>query len=130
MKTGTMKKAAILAAFVILTASGLSAQTPTPPPQTFSTTIYFDYSFWATNNGYLTNTDPAVNANPITNKFAFRRAYFTYENKISADLKFRFRIDADNTARLTSTSGSKDDKLVPFVKHISSTGPAFCPIPA
>jgi hypothetical protein len=118
MKTGTMKKAAVLAAFAILTARGLSAQTPTPPPQTFSTTIYFDYSFWATNNGYLTNTDPAVNINPLTNKFAFRRAYFTYENKISADLKFRFRLDADNTGRLTATSGTKDDRLVPFVKHI------------
>jgi hypothetical protein len=118
MKTGTMKKAAVLAAFAILTARGLSAQTPTPLPQTFSTTIYFDYSFWATNNGYLTNTDPAVNINPLTNKFAFRRAYFTYENKISADLKFRFRLDADNTGRLTATSGTKDDRLVPFVKHI------------
>jgi hypothetical protein len=112
------KKVASIALLVILASSGLLAQSATPSPQTFSTTIYFDYSFWATNNGYITNTDPKVNTNPMTNKFAFRRAYFTYENKLNADLKFRFRIDADNTGRLTATSGTKDDRLVPFVKHI------------
>lgn len=118
MKTGKMNRTALFAAVALMTARGLFAQTTTPPPQTFSTTIYLDYSFWATNNGYITNTDPKVNANPMTNKFAFRRAYFTYENKISADLKFRFRFDADNTGNLTSLSGSKDDKLRPFMKHL------------
>jgi hypothetical protein len=112
------KKVASIALLVILASSGLLAQSTAPSPQTFSTTIYFDYSFWTTNNGYLTNTDPKVNANPLTNKFVFRRAYFTYENKISTDLKFRFRFDADNTGNLTSTSGSKDDKLRPFMKHL------------
>ena len=62
-------------------------------------------------------------AKALTNKFAFRRAYFTYENKISDYLKFRFRYDADNTANLTSVdfakqTTKKDDKLRPFVKHI------------
>jgi len=118
MKTGKITRAALFAALAMLTTSGLFAQTTTPPPQTFSATVYLDYSFWATNNGYITNTDPKVNANPMTNKFAFRRAYFTYENKISADLKFRFRFDADNTGNLTSTSGGKDDKLRPFMKHL------------
>jgi hypothetical protein len=118
MMTGKLNRAALFAALALMTAGALIAQTTTPPTQTFSTTIYFDYSFWATNNGYITITDPKVNANPMTNKFAFRRAYFTYENKINADLKFRFRIDADNTGRLTATSGTKDDRLVPFVKHI------------
>jgi hypothetical protein len=33
-------------------------------------------------------------------------------------LKFRFRYDADNSGNLTSTSGSKDDKLRPFIKHL------------
>ena len=41
----------------------------------------------------------------ITNNFfVFRRAYFTYENKINDNLKFRFRIDADNTANVTGVT--------------------------
>ncbi|MEW5900768.1 MAG: hypothetical protein AB1715_04820, partial [Acidobacteriota bacterium] len=57
------------------------------------------------------------------NFFTFRRAYFTYENKINDSLKFRFRYDADNTANITSVdfgkaSTKKDDKLRPFVKHL------------
>jgi len=103
---------------VILMAGGIAvfAQTSAPPPQTFNTTVYFDYSTFLTNDGYLTS-------NALTNKFHFRRAYFTYENKISDYLKFRFRYDADNTANLTSVdfgkqSTKKDDKLRPFVKHI------------
>ncbi len=64
----------------------------------------------------------------LSNQFVFRRAYFTYENKINDNLKFRFRLDADNTANVTGVSltGSpvtgaslgKDDKLRPFVKHL------------
>jgi hypothetical protein len=88
----------------------------TPPPQTFATTVYFDYTTFVTTDGYLTS-------NALTNKFHFRRAYFTYENKINDYLKFRFRYDADNTANLTSVdfakqTTKKDDKLRPFVKHI------------
>jgi len=84
--------------------------------QTFQTTIYFDYSHFITTDGYLTS-------NTLTNKFHFRRAYFNYENKISDNLKFRFRYDADNTANLTSVdfvkqTVKKDDKLRPYVKHI------------
>jgi hypothetical protein len=84
--------------------------------QTFQTTVYFDYSTFITTDGYLTS-------NALTNKFHFRRAYFNYENKISDNLKFRFRYDADNTANLTSVDFAKqtvkkDDKLRPFVKHI------------
>jgi len=114
------KKAALLAALMFFVTTGLFAQTTTPPPQTFSTTIYFDYSFNATNNGYLTGTDAAK---ALNNKFAFRRAYLTYENKINDNLKFRFRFDADNTANITSVdfakaSTKKDDKLRPFIKHL------------
>jgi len=108
------KKFTLIIAVVLLAALAAFAQTP--PPQTFSTTIYFDYSTFLTNDGYLTS-------NPLTNKFHFRRAYFTYENKINDHLKFRFRYDADNTANLTSVdfakqTTKKDDKLRPFVKHI------------
>jgi hypothetical protein len=88
--------------------------------QTFNTTIYFDYSFDLTDNGYLTGTDAAK---ALDNRFIFRRAYFTYENKISDKLKFRFRYDADNTANVTSVdfvkaSVKKDDKMRPFIKHL------------
>jgi hypothetical protein len=84
--------------------------------QTFNTTIYLDYTSYLSSNGPVTS-------NPKDNFFAFRRAYFTYENKINDNLKFRFRYDADNAANLTSVdlkSGStkKDDKLRPFIKHL------------
>jgi hypothetical protein len=84
--------------------------------QTFNTTVYFDYSTYLSKDGPVTSA--AKN-----NYFAFRRAYFTYENKINDNLKFRFRYDADNTANLTSvdiktSSTKKDDKLRPFVKHL------------
>lgn len=110
-----------LAAIILTAAAAVPslAQTATPPPQTFSATVYFDYSYNATNDGSLTGTDAAK---ALSNKFAFRRAYFTYENKISDYLKFRFRIDADNTSNLTSVdfvkgTTKKDDKLRPFIKH-------------
>jgi hypothetical protein len=84
--------------------------------QTFNTTIYFDYT------SYLSQYGPVTSA-PKDNFFAFRRAYFTHENKINDNLKFRFRYDADNTANLTSVdintgSAKKDDKFRPFIKHL------------
>ncbi|MGQ9673997.1 MAG: hypothetical protein ACUVV5_12860 [Candidatus Aminicenantales bacterium] len=84
--------------------------------QTFNTTVYFDYTTFLSKEGPITSA--AKN-----NYFAFRRAYFTYENKISDTLKFRFRYDADNTANLTSVNiktgaTKKDDKLRPFMKHL------------
>jgi hypothetical protein len=91
--------------------------------QKFTTTIYFDYTFNLTNDGYLTNSKlvPA----PIDDQFRFRRAYFRYENKISDLLSFRLTYDADNTANLTSATLSgtaiatkKDDKLRPYIKHL------------
>jgi hypothetical protein len=100
------------ALFVLLGVAGTSALRA---QQTFNTTIYFDYTFNLANNGYMTGTDAAK---ALDNKFNFRRAYFTYENKISDSLRFRFRYDADNTGNLTSLSGSKDDKLRPFIKHL------------
>jgi hypothetical protein len=95
--------------------AAMASTTSLMAQQTFATTIYFDYTTNITNDGAMTGTDAAK---ALNNKFAFRRAYFQYENKISDTLKFRFRFDADNTGNLTSTSGSKDDKLRPFVKHL------------
>jgi hypothetical protein len=91
-------------------ATGLVAQ------QTFNTTIYFDYTSFLSSDGPITS-------NPRDNFFIFRRAYFTYENRIGEKLRFRFRYDADNTANLTSVdiktgSTKKDDKLRPFIKHL------------
>ncbi|MDH7511712.1 MAG: hypothetical protein QHH14_02055 [Clostridiales bacterium] len=84
--------------------------------QAFTTTIYFDYAYYLSNDGPVTSAAK-------DNFFAFRRAYFTYENKINDNLKFRFRYDADNTANITSVdfakgSTKKDDKLRPFIKHL------------
>ncbi len=96
--------------------------------QTFSATVYFDYKFLLSNAGpgTLKPTDPTKAY--LNNAFLFRRAYFNYENKISDNLKFRFRFDADNTANVTGisltgtpvtgTSLSKDEKLRPFIKHL------------
>jgi hypothetical protein len=120
MNLKSIQKLAVFAFLAVVILANLMAQTTTPPPQTFSTTIYFDYSFNLTNSGYITGTDAAK---ALNNKFNFRRAYFTYENKISDLLKFRFRYDADNTANITAVdfgkaSTKKDDKLRPFIKHL------------
>ncbi len=100
------KKIAFTVALLILGAVALSAQ------QTFNTTIYFDYTYNLTNDGFKTLSQQDLN-----NKFNFRRAYFTYENKISDVLKFRFRYDADYITAVDA-KGTKDDKLRPFLKHL------------
>ena len=119
---------ALVFGMLVLPLASLLAQTTTPPSQTFSTTIYLDYRYFLSSAGPITlkPSDPTVAY--LSNQFIFRRAYFTYENKISDNLKFRFRLDADNTANVTGvsltgtpvtgTSLSKDDKLRPFVKHL------------
>jgi hypothetical protein len=108
-KSTTAKLGLILGLFLLASHLGQAQQT-------FNTTIYFDYT------NYLSKGGPVTSA-AKNNFFAFRRAYFTYENKINDNLKFRFRYDADNTANLTSVdiktgSTKKDDKLRPFIKHI------------
>jgi len=108
-----------------LTAAGLMAQTASTPTQTFNAAVYLDYRYYLSNAGPVTlkPTDPTTAY--LSNQFVFRRAYFTYENKISDNLKFRFRLDADNTANVTGVSVSgttvttkTDDKLRPFIKHL------------
>src|SRR5512137_588205 len=111
----------------MFTIMSLTAQTATPPPQTFSATVYLDYRYFLSTAGPITlkPADPA--AAYLNNQFVFRRAYFTYDNKINDNLKFRFRLDADNTANVTgiglsgappTVSTSKDDKLRPFMKNL------------
>jgi len=108
--------------FMILSSAALMAQ------QTFSTTIYLDYRLFMTDAGPITLKPASDTTAYLSNAFLFRRAYFNYENKINDNLKFRFRLDADNTANVTGvtltgtpvtgTSLSKDDKLRPFIKHL------------
>src|SRR5512138_584152 len=112
----------------MVTLMSLMAQTPAPAPQTFSATVYLDYRCFLSNAEPITlkPADPAVAYH--SNQFVFRRAYFTYENKINDNLKFRLRFDADNTANVTGVSLtgdpvtgvglSKDDKLRPYMKHL------------
>jgi hypothetical protein len=107
---------------LIVSSASLMAQ------QTFNTTIYLDYRYFLSNAGPVTLKPASDTAAYLSNVFLFRRAYFTYENKINDNLKFRFRLDADNTANVTGVtltctpvtgvSLSKDDKLRPFIKHL------------
>lgn len=98
----------VLVFILALSSSILSAQ------QTFNTTIYLDYTYFLSDNGPLTTPVPPGEMN---NFFTFRRAYFTYENKVSDKLKFRFRYDADYVKSIDK-SGKPDDKLRPFMKHL------------
>ncbi|TFG58733.1 MAG: hypothetical protein E4H35_00005, partial [Candidatus Aminicenantes bacterium] len=104
----------VILGFLILSSASLMAQ------QTFNTTIYLDYRYFLTNAGPTTLKPAGDTTATLNNAFLFRRAYFTYENKINDNLKFRFRFDADNTANVTGVtltgspvsgvSQSKDDK--------------------
>lgn len=102
MKKSRMNKIiglSLISGFVLLgLIPGLSAQ------QSWKMTIYYDYTYDISDDGYLTASRVDKN-----NRFLFRRAYFQYENKIAKDIKFRFRYDADRKA---------DDKFRPFVKHL------------
>jgi hypothetical protein len=114
--------AIVVVGLLALPASTLLAQ------QTFNTTIYFDYQSFLSNAGPVTLKPSSETTAYKNNQFLFRRAYFTYENKLSDNLKFRFRFDADNTANVTGVtltgspvsgvSTSTDGKLRPFIKHL------------
>jgi len=98
-KTSAFIKSGLVFGFIILAAVlRLSAE------RNWYTTVYFDYTHDLTDDGYLTASRVDQN-----NRFLFRRAYFNYENKISKNIKFRFRYDADRRA---------GEKLRPFVKNL------------
>lgn len=84
--------------------------------QKFSTTIYFDYTYYFSNNGPLT-TPPPDSPNFKNNFFTFRRAYFRYDNKINDHLSFRLTFDGDYV-KVVDAQGKKDDKFRPFLKHL------------
>lgn len=122
MKPNRLIRAALLAALALACFAPAFAQ------QSFSTTIYFDYKYYLSDDGPVTLKPADPTKAYLNNAFLFRRAYFNYENKISDNLKFRFRLDADNTANVTGVtltgdpvtgvSTSKDGKLRPFIKHL------------
>ena len=113
MTKGRMAKLVLILGATLGVAASAAAQTTTPPPQTFGTTIYFDWTHFLTSEGPKTTVTAPAYKNDF---FAFRRAYFTYENKVNDNLRFRFRYDADNTANLTSvdvkTGSTKKDDVV------------------
>ncbi len=118
----------LIAAFMLLSSLVLASVSTLRAQQTFGTTIYLDYRYLLSQAGPTTLKPADPTKAYINNQFIFRRAYFTYENKINDNLKFRFRLDADNTANVTGVSLtgspvsgvglSKDDKLRPFIKHL------------
>lgn len=112
MKQKRLKRSLGTLAFAAILASGTALY----GQQTFGTTVYFDYTSYLSSNGPKTAA-PAGDTSFKNNFFTFRRAYFTYENKINDNLKFRFRYDADYVTAVDS-SGKKDDKLRPFLKHL------------
>ncbi len=105
-----LTRIALILSFIVLGSAALLAQ------QTFNTTIYFDYTYYLSDEGPKTAPPPDT-PTFMNNFFTFRRAYFTYENKILDNLKFRFRYDADYVKAVDS-GGKKDDKLRPFLKHL------------
>jgi len=119
MKRSRMTAPLIALGLLLVSISTLRAQ------QSFNTTIYLDYRYFLSGSGPITLKPSDPQAAYLNNQFVFRRAYFTYENKISDNLKFRFRLDADNTANVTGVtladetlSTKKDDRFRPFIKHL------------
>jgi len=116
MNIGTRKRVSMAGILFLAVAAAGFAQLNTTQ-QTLNTTIYFDYTHFLSDNGYLTSAAAKSSA------FGFRRAYLTYERRFSDYLRFRFRYDADNAANITSvnfksSTTSSDAKLRPYVKHI------------
>jgi len=89
---------------------------PVLAQQKLSATIYFDYSYYLTNNGPIT-TPPPEDSNFKNNYFNFRRVYFRYDNKINDNLSFRLTFDGDYV-KAVDASGKKDDKFRPYLKHM------------
>jgi hypothetical protein len=106
MMRNSLVKVGLVFGLILLGSGILSAQ------QKLSTTIYLDWQLYLNKDGYRTAVQKS-----IVDNFAFRRAYFRYENKINDRLSFRLTFDAD-TVKAATTSGSPDDKFRPFIKHL------------
>lgn len=84
----------------------LSLLIPAAAQQKFSGTVFFDYTFYLSNDGPIT-TPPPNTPNFKNNFMQFRRVYFRYDNKINDNISFRLTLDGDNV-----------DKFRPYLKHM------------
>ncbi|MGQ9800348.1 MAG: hypothetical protein ACUVRL_01570 [Candidatus Saccharicenans sp.] len=89
---------------------------PASAQQKLSGTVFFDYTFYLSNNGPIT-TPPPDNPNFKNNFMHFRRVYFRYDNKINDNLSFRLTLDGD-TLKATDAANKADDKFRPYLKHM------------
>ncbi|MCX8159479.1 MAG: hypothetical protein N3G18_00920 [Candidatus Saccharicenans sp.] len=103
----------LLAAILTSLFSWLS---PAFAQQKFSGTVFFDYTFYLSNDGPIT-TPPPNNPNFKNNFMQFRRVYFRYDNKINDNISFRLTLDGD-TVKAVDASGKADDKFRPYLKHM------------
>ncbi|MCR4409319.1 MAG: hypothetical protein QHH43_04040 [Candidatus Saccharicenans sp.] len=94
----------------------LSWLAPASAQQKFSGTVFFDYTFYLSNDGPIT-TPPTNNPNFKNNFMNFRRVYFRYDNKINDNISFRLTLDGD-TVKAVDSSGKADDKFRPYLKHM------------
>jgi hypothetical protein len=100
-----LKTKRMVALYLILTAVAGSAFGQVPAQ---NVTNKFDGVVFA---DYFYNMDNSTPANKFQNAFTIRRIYFTWENNLTADIKWRFRLESESNA-YGSTS-----KINPFVKH-------------
>lgn len=122
MKTYRLIRGGLLVALL------LACFAPSFAQQTFVTTVWFDYKYFMTTEGPVTFKPTSPTSAYLSNAFVFRRAYFTYDNRINGNLRFRFRLDADNTRNVTGVtltgspvsgvSTTTDGKLRPYMKHL------------
>lgn len=89
---------------------------PASAQQKLSGTVYFDYTFYLSDNGPIT-TPPPDNPNFKNNFMHFRRVYFRYDNKVNDKISFRLTLDG-NTVKATDASNKPDDKFRPYLKHM------------
>lgn len=89
---------------------------PASAQQKLSGTVFFDYTFYLSNNGPIT-TPPPDNPNFKNNFMHFRRVYFRYDSKINDKISFRLTLDGD-TVKATDASNKPDDKFRPYLKHM------------
>lgn len=120
VKTTSLNKTRLPGRLTVWLASGLLGLfllfAPASAQQKLSGTVFFDYTFYLSNNGPIT-TPPPDNPNFKNNFMHFRRVYFRYDNKINDKVSFRLTLDGD-TVKATDASNKPDDKFRPYLKHM------------
>jgi hypothetical protein len=94
---------AVMCLLLTLAAVAVTGQTPAQNvTNKFDGVVFADYYY---------NMNNSVPANKFQNAFTFRRIYFTWENNLTTDIKWRFRLESESNAYGNTT------KINPFVKH-------------